>query len=182
MPSSSKYCKPSYAAVEQKYDGPKVRIHRDGGIETLWIQRSGSRMIEGIASTPTISNQTSLSSMGCNIRFPIPLLSEHGRLAGSKGLPTRPEKLRIGEIVWISKSRESIRIRAVLDDNSEPADYAWKLILNGETRCLSVLAKNGHTAAIVDGAKFYDTWELGEVSVCRRGANPDCKFRIVRNG
>lgn len=166
------------------YTGPKVNLWRHKDVETLWIDRTGSRMIEGIASTPRISSHKhSLSSDGCMIRFPIPLLSHHGFVGDTRHAPYKPDQIKIGEVVWIQKSPQAIRVRAIVDRN-EAADYAWSLIEKGETLCFSVAAKKGtaRVQALVDGAHFYDRWELEEVSVCRRGANPDCKFRIVRNG
>lgn len=187
MPSSSRYCNlaPPVAAertapVERA--GPRVRIHRADGVETLWIDHEGPRVIMGIASTPRISSHKhSLSSAGCQIRFPIPLLSSHGFVGDSRRAPWQPEQVKIGEVVWIQKSSRAVRVRAVLDDN-EAADYAWKLIESGEVRAFSVAAVRGtaRVQGVVEGAVFFDRWKLEEVSVCRRGANPDCQFSIYR--
>lgn len=127
-------------------------------------------MIHGIASTPTVnSHGDSLKSDGCQICLPVPLKSEHG--TG-----------RVGEIVYVRRSRQSLYVRAIMDEGSAAADYAWNLILNGETRCFSAAAAATGEATSVDGKKFYSKWTLGEVSVCRNAANSDCYFEIFRPG
>jgi hypothetical protein len=91
------------------------------------------------------------------------------------------EQTRIGEIVWIQTSPRAIRVRAVVD-HTAAGDYAWSPTERGETLCFSVATKPGTTKlqGLVDGVRFFSEWELKEVSVCRQGANPDCKFHILK--
>lgn len=127
-------------------------------------------MIQGIASTPTInSHKYSLSSGGCRARFPIPVLSGH-----AKGPP-------IGEVVLVRIAERSVFVEAIIFEGNPAADHAWKLIESGETRCFSGAADQSswRLAGEVDGVKFYDSWWLKEVSVCRTGANPDCHFATL---
>lgn len=143
---------------------------RSGEIETLWVKRhSGKRMIHGVATTPTISsNKQSMSSRGCTIRLPVPVFSQHASAAD-----------RIGEVVSVRKSAREIYVIAVIDEHGAAADYAWRLIEAGEVRAFSVAAiKGAEIGAIVDGIKFWKRWTLGEVSICRAGANPDAYFEI----
>ena len=55
----------------------------------------------------------------------------------------------------------------------------WRLINDGTLRSLSVAKRNLVYDAEVDGVRYVRTWHLGEVSICRRGANPDCIFEVV---
>jgi len=143
--------------------------YRDG-IETIALVRvRGSRRIRGIASTGTMnSHGYSLDPRGCMISLPVPILSGH-----SEGPP-------IGEVVVASKSAERIFIRGVIFEGNAARDYAWRLIKDGTLRRLSGACAPGSSrlAGIVDGKKFYDRWQLGEVSLCRSGANPDCVFEV----
>jgi len=54
------------------------------------------------------------------------------------------------------------------------------MIESGELRAFSgAAASDGFKLdGIVDHTKFYKTWRLSEVSICRKGANPDCDFEI----
>ena len=135
--------------------------------------RSSSRMIHGIATTPTISsNGQSLLSEGMMVRLPVPVLFAHSKYG--KG---------IGEVVYLRKSRSEIYVRAVINNNLA-GDYAWSFIKSGEARCFSVAVQQNdyRLQAEVDDVKFFDRWTLKEVSVCREGANPDCHFEIFEKG
>jgi hypothetical protein len=50
----------------------------------------------------------------------------------------------------------------------------------GELKMFSVASVQGSStvAGSVLGTKFYRSWQLAEVSLCRRGANPDCRAEI----
>ena len=126
-------------------------------------------MIQGIASTPTIDDHgQSLASKGCSFSLPVPLLSKHAKF----GWP-------IGEVVLARKSPSQIYVVASLFEG-RAADYAWRLVQTGELQCLSVaVAPDGcEVEAEVEGVRFYSKWRLAEVSIVRRGANPDCRFEI----
>lgn len=102
--------------------------------------------------------------------LPVPLLWSH---EGKRAAP-------IGEVFHVRKRPTEIYIRADLFDN-EAADYAWKLVESGDFRCLSVGGGGRfHVQGVVDGITYYDQWELTEVSICRKGANPDCYFEILK--
>jgi hypothetical protein len=123
------------------------------------------RMVHGTATTSTVtSNNHSLSSAGCKIEFPIPLLCQH------------EDHGSIGEIVTLRRSPREIYVIAALHDNNLAADYAWSLIEQGVLRGFSQGTVKGSTSisGSVLGTKFYDTWQLGEVSLVRTPANPDC--------
>jgi phage head maturation protease len=127
------------------------------------------RMVHGIATTPTItSNNHSRSSAGCKIEFPIPLLCQHEN-EGS-----------IGEIVYLRRSPREIYVIAALHDDNDGSDLAWSLVEQGEMRGLSVASVAGTctVASSVMGTKFFGSWQLSEVSICRSPANPDCHFEI----
>ena len=148
----------------------RIKHTRDGGLETLSyaFRRPGKRRIHGIASTPMIdSHNSSLSSAGCMVRFPIPLLSSHSKFGKA-----------IGDVTLVRRCERQIFIQANIHENAA-GDYAWGLIQDGELACLSVGPADSRLQAEVDGVKFYDQWRLKEVSICRKGANPDCIFEVL---
>jgi hypothetical protein len=153
------------------------------GVEKMWIDKTGRRMIEGIASTGTLtSHGHSRNPKGCIVRLPVPLLFGHGFKKGTRERGYKNvQDARIGDVVMVCKSKTAITVRAVLDD-SLAGDAAWELIESGEARCFSVDSINGKTTmkGIVNGHPYFDQWELKEVSVCFKGANPDCRFDIVK--
>jgi hypothetical protein len=147
-----------------------VRYERSGGHDYWRTDHRTKRMVHGIASTPTItSNACSRSSAGCRVDFPIPLLVSH------------EEEGSIGEVVMLRRSPREVYIVAALHDGNLAADYAWSLVEQGELRAFSV-ASAPSTPHRIDGAvlgtRFVGEWTLGEVSLCRQGANPDCRAEI----
>jgi len=156
----------------------------EDGVETIWkIAAPKSRIIEGIASTPTVnSHGYSLSSKGCLIRLPAPLLFSHGFINDERKQASRDHsEMKIGEIFYARKSTSQIFIKAHVFHN-EAGDYAWKLIESGEARCFSGAAagKSLRLSGVVAHHRFFAQWELSEVSVCPQGANPDCIVTAVR--
>jgi hypothetical protein len=152
----------------------------DGEVETIGLVAAGAdRMIAGIASTPRISaHNDSLASKGCYAKLPIPLLCSHGFETGSRKMVSDDLKsLRIGEVVHLSKSPHSVFIRATID-HSRAGDATWRLIQDGTLKCLSVGTRNSKLQGCVEGVRYIDTWELEELSVCKTGANADCRFEI----
>jgi hypothetical protein len=142
-----------------------VRVEQRGD-HTIWSTgHRTKRMVHGIASTPTVTtNNHSRSSAGCVVDFPIPLLCKHEALGS------------IGEIVMLRRSPREIYVIAALHDNNLAADHAWSLVEQGELRALSVASvpSTSKIDGAVLGTKFYGSWQLAEVSLCRVGANPDC--------
>jgi HK97 family phage prohead protease len=148
-----------------------VSITCKDGIETFKYphRHATRRMIHGVAATPTITKHNqSKSPLGCEIKLPIPLLCSHSKYE-------RP----IGDVTLVRRDRRHIYIQASINEN-ESGDYAWKLIEDGELKALSVGSNDGQVQAEVDGVVFIDRWTLREVSIVRRGANPDCWFEIYK--
>jgi hypothetical protein len=150
-------------------------------IDVIDTGKTGARMIHGCASSPAMTSHKqsqSLSSEGCRFKLPVPLLAGHGRVEGHSA---SLEQAKIGDVVWITKTPTGIFIRAVLAEGMA-ADHAWKLIVAGEYRALSVSSLPGSATlkGVVDGIRFYDEWTLREVSICRKGANPDAEFEIFK--
>jgi hypothetical protein len=162
---------------------PKYDHSYEDGVETISKALAPtSRIIEGIASTPTVNmHGYSLSSKGCMVRLPCPVLFGHGHVGKTREKASGDTAaMKIGEVFYVRKSAESILVRAQID-SSEAGNYAWQLIQSGEARCFSGAADNKtlRIRGVVDGHTFYDAWELLEVSVCRKGANPDCTFQVI---
>ena len=143
------------------------------GVETIWIKgkKSGHpRMIHGVASTPTVNTHNySLSPAGCEIRFPIPILSKHDNFGS------------IGEITLVRKCAQQIFVRGIIH-NTPAGDHAWRLIESGELRCFSGAAVDASLVpdGSVEGVRYFKRWRLREITVCKVGANPDCTFEIFR--
>jgi hypothetical protein len=132
-------------------------------------QAPTTRMIHGLASTSTInSHNYALVARGMGAVLPVPLLSGH------KG-----HDVPIGSVFYVRKTENKVYVRAALADN-EAANDAWSLIVRGELRAFSgaALADGLKLQGVVEGTKFYDEWRLGEVSIARKGANPDCVFEV----
>jgi len=141
----------------------------DGFFEKQIAQPLTERLIHGTASSSTINEHGySLIARGMTAILPVPILSNHT----GHGFP-------IGEVFFIRRSDAAVYVRAVIFDN-DAGDYAWSLIRSGDLGCFSgAAARDGmKIQGVVDGKAFYDEWRLREVSICRRGANPDSIFEI----
>jgi hypothetical protein len=141
-----------------------VRVEQRGD-HTIWSTgHKTARMLHGIATTPTVSvNNHSLSSVGCQVEFPIPLLCDHENIGS------------IGEVVMLRRSPKEIYAVCSLHDDHLAADYGWSLFEQGILRGFSVAAMRGYSridAAVLE-TKFYGAWRLAEISLVKVGANPD---------
>jgi hypothetical protein len=143
---------------------PRCTITRNRDVETIATGRVGDRMVHGIALTPSINTKgRTFLPIGCHVRLPVPLLSEH--------------RGRVGECVLIRRSEQQIYVRAVID-SSRAADHVWQLVQEG---ALSLSAGACPLAEIeADNIKFIDRWILREVSLVRRPANLDCRCEVFR--
>jgi hypothetical protein len=140
---------------------PRCTITRDRGIETVALDCGrGPRMLHGIATTGYLRNGARFRPQGCIVQMPIPLLCSHH------------QKGRVGWITLVRKSEQQVYVQASLDATGA-ARHAWDLVLDGTLRALSIGASAEDDFTVVDGAKFYENWSLSEVSLVRRGANPD---------
>jgi len=141
----------------------------DGYFEKQIDMPASDRLIHGVASSSAINeHKYSLIAGGMTATLPVPILSNHtGR------------ECPIGEVFYVRRSGTKVYVRAALFDN-DAADYAWSLIQCGDLRCFSgAAARDGlKIQGVVDGKTFYDEWRLREVSICRKGANPDSIFEI----
>jgi hypothetical protein len=146
-----------------------VRYERSGGHDYWRTGHRTKRMVHGIASSPTVtSNAHSRSSAGCRIDFPIPLLVSHEAFGS------------VGEVIHLRRSPKEIYVICALHDDNLAADYAWSLIEQGVLKSFSVasVAGSSHVSGAVFGVRFYNQWQLAEVSLCKQGANPDCRAEI----
>lgn len=170
--------------VRERTSGRLFEHTRDSGVETisevLGSSHGGIGMIAGLASTSRVdSHLESLSSEGCAVRLPIPLLCSHAKDANGRIVSNDMGETMIGRIVYFEKRPTEVRIRAVVD-STRAGRAAWQMIVQGELKCLSVgiLRSSIKLRGVVDGVKYIDEWCLQEVSICRRGANPDCYFEV----
>ena len=106
------------------------------------------------------------------MKFPLAIYSEHAPHKLGDEIP------RIGEIVYLRKSSQNVYVRGIIDEGSEAADYAWKLIKDREIGMFSVLSHTIKLSGVVNDVHFVSFWECKEISICRQGANPDCHFEV----
>ncbi len=140
------------------------------------------RVIHGVASTPRHSTParkgaqvTSLNPMGCIPKSPLPIFSDHAQ--HRHGDSVKP----IGQVSLVRLSCHKVFIRGSIFETGAAADHAWALIEKGDVRAVSVLSRERRLESIVDDVRFVSEWECLEVSVCREGANTDCKFEICED-
>jgi hypothetical protein len=131
----------------------------------------GDRLIQGYASSSSFnSHGYSLRAAGCFAKLPVPVLWAHDH------------HHQIGEVTALIKSDQLIEVRCEIY-RTRAADEIWKEIEAG--RALSFSGgtnwKNTSRELVMKEGAVHTDWELKEVSVCYRGANPDSVFRIVRN-
>jgi hypothetical protein len=146
-----------------------VRFEQRGDHAIWSTGHRTKRMVHGLASTSTINtHKYSLDASKCRIDFPIPLLVSHEKFGS------------VGEIVLARRSPREVYVIAALHDDNPASDYAWELVRQGELRAFSGAAEKDSAtiAGCVLDVKFYSDWVLGEVSLCRPGANPDCVAEI----
>jgi hypothetical protein len=132
----------------------------------------GSRVIEGAASTSTFTSKgQARKAEGCKVELPVPVLWRHEKHS------------KIGEVTYAAVSPQGVWVRCSID-HSARGDIAWQEIRSGRALCFSVGGGKGVAPApgmmMADGLLFPE-WVLNEVSVCPKGANPDCRFHVVRD-
>ncbi|MER9588550.1 hypothetical protein NKI94_07050 [Mesorhizobium australicum] len=159
-------------ALQKAAPDPWVLVDADTYEQSIAPTATGLR-IHGLATTPTVtSSRRASSSADMKAVLPLPLWSEH-KDAGSQP---------IGEVYFLRKSPRGVYMRAALFDHFA-AKYAENLIRRRELGCLSIAHKPGSKLlAEVDDIKFFSEWTLKEISVCRLGRNPDCKFEVLQDG
>ena len=170
-------CAPAPSATK----AAPMRIYKVGDATVYELTDAPTtHLIEGIASTPTVnSHGYSLASKGCEFTLPVPVLSQHGHIDEKRTKASkRLSEMAIGHVFRVVKSDQSIVVRAHIDTTHEAGRHAWSLIEAGETLAFSGAGRDLHLRGVVDRKKFFDRWTFYETSVCRRGANPDCHFRI----
>jgi HK97 family phage prohead protease len=135
------------------------------------------RIIEGVASTPTVDRVGDVvKSRGAKFSLPMPLLWQH-----RSGEP-------IGHVVWAEARDDGIPFRAKIAKSVEPGklkdrlDEAWQSIKLGLVRAVSI----GFNAAaekvtmLKNGGIQYDEWEWLELSAVTIPANVDASIHTIR--
>jgi hypothetical protein len=102
----------------------------------------------------------SLSSEGCHVKFPVPLLFRH-----RKGQ-------QVGLVTCVRKTDSQIYVQADLSD-----DIAWWLVEIGWLRGLSVGPADSVFEATRDGAHYCTRGTMAEVSIVPTPANADRSAR-----
>jgi hypothetical protein len=133
---------------------------------------TGTLRIHGIASTATINaHNYSVDPEGMEVTsLPVPLLASHD------GRGSEP----IGDVYHVRRHRSGVYVKACLRRHAA-ADFAMRKITEAGWSGLScaMAPGSGRKLSVVDGVTFYDRWTMGEVSICPKGANPDCVFEVL---
>ncbi|MGF6470137.1 HK97 family phage prohead protease [Paraburkholderia youngii] len=133
------------------------------------------RIIEGIASTPTVDRYGDVVEPGGAVfRTPLPLLVNHN-----------PAET-VGQVLLGAASVAGITFRAQLAKIAEPGplkdrvDGAWQAIRAGLVAHVSIGFRALKTEQMHDGGIRYLSWEWLELSLTPLPANPNARIENVR--
>lgn len=138
---------------------------------TRAFEDGGERIIEGIATTPSIDRAgDSVDPMGMQFALPLPLLWQHN--------PDFP----IGNVVAASVTPQGIRFRAVVapPGTLSAIDNHWAEITAGLVRFLSIGFRALLPPKATKTGVHYAKTEWLELSAVTIPANPDCSITTIK--
>jgi HK97 family phage major capsid protein/HK97 family phage prohead protease len=136
------------------------------------------RIIEGVASTPTVDRVGDIvKPRGAKFDLPMPLLWHH-----KSGEP-------IGHVTWAEARDDGIPFRAKIAQSTEPGklkdrlDEAWQSIKLGLVRAVSIGFKSvaDKVTHLKGGGLQYDEWEWLELSAVTIPANAEASIHNIRS-
>jgi HK97 family phage major capsid protein/HK97 family phage prohead protease len=136
------------------------------------------RIIEGIASTPTVDRVGDIvKPRGAKFSMPMPMLWQH-----KSGEP-------IGHVTWAEARDDGIPFRAKIAQSDEPGklkdrlDEAWQSIKLGLVRAVSIGFKSvaDKVTHLKGGGLQYDEWEWLELSAVTIPANAEASINTIRS-
>lgn len=126
------------------------------------------RIVEGIASTPTIDRAGDIvEPLGAEYDLPIPFLLDHDH------------REAVGEVEYAEVTAKGIRFRARIKKISEPGlakdlvDKAWHLLKLGLRRCVSIGFSASEAEPLPSGGYRFKRWTWLELSAVSVPAQPD---------
>lgn len=131
----------------------------------------GQRIIEGIATTPTVDRSgDSINPQGMTFTLPLPLLWQHN--------PDFP----IGNVVAATVTPQGIHFRAVIAgaETLSAIDNHWRELQAGLVRFLSVGFRAKSPPKVTKTGLHYDQTEWLELSCVTIPANPDCAITTIK--
>lgn len=132
------------------------------------IRKDSSRVIKGIASTPSIDRMgDQVDPLGCRWKLPVPLLAnhDHARL--------------IGTLTKVHLSAAGVHIEARVAEGTTESDAAWTLLRQGVLNAMSIGFIGEQSEPLPSGGQRFKRWTLIELSLVGVPANPDALVEAV---
>lgn len=126
------------------------------------VQKDSSRIIKGIASTPSVDRAGDIvEPLGCRWKLPVPLLAnhDHARL--------------VGTLTKVHLSAAGVHIEARVAEGTQEADNAWTLIRQGVLNSMSIGFIGEQSEPLANGGRRFSRWTLLELSLVGVPANPN---------
>lgn len=140
-------------------------------------QDGASRIIEGIATTPTPDRMNDIvEPRGANFKLPLPLLWQHD--------PTKP----VGHVLAAEVTDEGIKFKAKIEKIDEPGalkdrlDEAWQSVSKGLVRGVSIGFSSKEPPDLLrNGGLRFLSWDWFELSLVTIPANVEATIDTVKS-
>lgn len=144
-------------------------------IELKAAADGGERIIEGIASTPTVDRMGDVvEPLGAKFKMPMPLLWQHDTRAP------------VGHVTWAKPNKTGIPFKAKFVKIDEPGalkdrlDEAWQSVKTGLVRAVSIGFKSIERTFVDDGGIHFLEWEWLELSLVTIPANQEATITTIK--
>lgn len=152
--------------MHRAYSTIEVKAIKDDG---------GERIIEGIASTPTVDRMGDVvEPLGAQFKTPMPLLWQHDSRAP------------VGHVTWAKPNKIGIPFKAKFVKIDEPGalkdrlDEAWQSVKVGLVRAVSIGFKSIERSLLDNGGLHFLQWEWLELSLVTIPANQEATIQTVK--
>lgn len=140
-------------------------------------QDSASRIIEGIASTPTPDRMLDIvEPKGASFKLPLPLLWQHD--------PMQP----VGRVLSAEVTDEGIKFKAQIETMDEPGrlkdrlDEAWQSVSKGLVRAVSIGFSSKEPPELLrNGGLRFLSWDWFELSLVTIPANEEATINTIKS-
>jgi len=140
-------------------------------------QDSATRIIEGIATTPTPDRMMDIvEPRGANFKLPLPLLWQHD--------PSKP----VGQVLSAEVTDDGIKFKAKIEQIDEPGvlkdrlDEAWQSVTKGLVRGVSIgFSSKAPPELLRNGGLRFLEWDWFELSLVTIPANEDATIETIKS-